>query len=75
MKAEDQGNTDAIHLENNRPPSEFVEDQKHEPVNELVERYGQTKRLLKPRHVHLMAIGSSIGVGLWVCGLLPTMRS
>lgn len=33
---------------------------------ELVAQYGETHRGLKPRHVHLMAIGGSIGVGLWV---------
>lgn len=34
--------------------------------NEIARKYGETKRGLKPRHVHLMAIGGSIGVGLWV---------
>lgn len=28
--------------------------------------YGETKRGLSPRHVQLMAIGGSIGTGLWV---------
>lgn len=28
--------------------------------------YGQTIRGLSPRHVQLMAIGGSIGTGLWV---------
>jgi len=27
----------------------------------------ETKRGLSPRHVQLMAIGGSIGTGLWVC--------
>lgn len=30
----------------------------------------KTHRGLSPRHVQLMAIGGSIGVGLWVCLLL-----
>ena len=30
------------------------------------EGYGETQRGLKPRHVQLMAIGGSIGVGVWV---------
>lgn len=30
------------------------------------EGYGETQRGLKPRHVQLMAIGGSIGVGMWV---------
>lgn len=34
---------------------------------ELSRTYGQTQRGLKPRHVQLMAIGGSIGIGLWVC--------
>lgn len=29
--------------------------------------YNETKRGLSPRHVQLMAIGGSIGTGLWVC--------
>lgn len=29
-------------------------------------QYGETKRGLSPRHVQLMAIGGSIGTGLWV---------
>ncbi|KFA56192.1 hypothetical protein S40293_00101 [Stachybotrys chartarum IBT 40293] len=33
---------------------------------QLAAQYGETHRGLKPRHVHLMAIGGSIGVGLWV---------
>lgn len=32
----------------------------------LSEQYGRTQRGLSPRHVQLMAIGGSIGVGLWV---------
>ncbi|KAH6695092.1 proline-specific permease [Plectosphaerella plurivora] len=32
----------------------------------LSEEFGRTQRGLSPRHVHLMAIGGSIGVGLWV---------
>lgn len=34
--------------------------------SEINHKYGKTQRGLKPRHVHLMAIGGSIGVGLWV---------
>lgn len=30
------------------------------------DQYGETKRGLSPRHVQLMAIGGSIGTGLWV---------
>lgn len=30
-------------------------------------KYGDTLRGLSPRHVQLMAIGGSIGTGLWVC--------
>lgn len=30
-------------------------------------QYGETQRGLSPRHVQLMAIGGSIGTGLWVC--------
>ncbi|KAI0017811.1 amino acid permease/ SLC12A domain-containing protein [Xylariomycetidae sp. FL0641] len=32
----------------------------------VVERVNETKRGLSPRHVQLMAIGGSIGTGLWV---------
>lgn len=32
----------------------------------ITETYGETHRGLKPRHVQLMAIGGSIGVGVWV---------
>ncbi|PVI02263.1 proline-specific permease [Periconia macrospinosa] len=32
----------------------------------LSNQYGRTQRGLSPRHVQLMAIGGSIGVGLWV---------
>ena len=32
----------------------------------LSQQYGRTQRGLSPRHVQLMAIGGSIGVGLWV---------
>jgi yeast amino acid transporter len=40
-------------------------------------QYGETVRGLSPRHVQLMAIGGSIGTGLWVrpptiCTLLRT---
>lgn len=34
--------------------------------NDLLAKYGQTKRGLSPRHVQLMAIGGSIGTGLFV---------
>ncbi|KAL2201634.1 hypothetical protein CC79DRAFT_190082 [Sarocladium strictum] len=34
--------------------------------HEIREKYGQTKRGLTPRHVQLMAIGGSIGTGLFV---------
>ncbi|CAG9990747.1 unnamed protein product [Clonostachys byssicola] len=33
---------------------------------ELSAAYGVTQRGLEPRHVHLMAIGGSIGIGIWV---------
>ncbi|KAL8369037.1 hypothetical protein RB599_004464 [Gaeumannomyces hyphopodioides] len=32
----------------------------------IVTQYGETKRGLSPRHVQLMAIGGSIGTGLWI---------
>ncbi|KAI9164061.1 Proline-specific permease [Paramyrothecium foliicola] len=35
-------------------------------MSEMVSKYGQTKRGLSPRHVQLMAIGGSIGTGLFV---------
>lgn len=35
-------------------------------VASLNNTYGETKRGLSPRHVQLMAIGGSIGTGLWV---------
>jgi len=37
----------------------------------------ETKRGLSARHVQLMAIGGSIGTGLWVCNLksYPTYSS
>jgi amino acid transporter len=35
----------------------------------LTQTYGSTHRGLKPRHVQLMAIGGSIGIGIWVCRL------
>ena len=37
-------------------------------------QYGETQRGLSPRHVQLMAIGGSIGTGLWVCSLPPFYR-
>ncbi|KLP21546.1 putative general amino acid permease [Fusarium fujikuroi] len=52
-------------VESNRPGSLLDTDNKP-VVNELVEKYGQTQRGLKPRHVQLMAIGGSIGTALWV---------
>lgn len=33
---------------------------------DIVAKYGETHRGLSPRHVQLMAIGGSIGTGLWV---------
>ncbi|EJT68195.1 hypothetical protein GGTG_14228 [Gaeumannomyces tritici R3-111a-1] len=32
----------------------------------IVTQYGETKRGLSPRHVQFMAIGGSIGTGLWI---------
>ncbi|KAF5565090.1 general amino acid permease [Fusarium phyllophilum] len=52
-------------VESPRPGSLLDTDNKP-VVNELVEKYGQTQRGLKPRHVQLMAIGGSIGTALWV---------
>ncbi|RKL31517.1 putative proline-specific permease put4 [Fusarium proliferatum] len=52
-------------VESNRPGSLLDTDNKP-VINELVEKYGQTQRGLKPRHVQLMAIGGSIGTALWV---------
>lgn len=37
-----------------------------EVIHGIPEGYGETKRGLSPRHVQLMAIGGSIGTGLWV---------
>ena len=36
---------------------------------EVLSHHGgyETRRGLSPRHVQLMAIGGSIGTGLWVC--------
>lgn len=39
----------------------------------VAQQYGETQRGLSPRHVQLMAIGGSIGTGLWV-GLLTALR-
>ncbi|CRK24801.1 hypothetical protein BN1708_003919, partial [Verticillium longisporum] len=39
---------------------------KNDGSDGMAAKYGETHRGLKPRHVHLMAIGGSIGVGLWV---------
>lgn len=52
-------------VESHRPGS-LLDTEKQPVVNELVEKYGQTQRGLKPRHVQLMAIGGSIGTALWV---------
>ncbi|EXK27238.1 hypothetical protein FOMG_16304 [Fusarium oxysporum f. sp. melonis 26406] len=52
-------------VESHRPGS-LLGTEKQPVVNELVEKYGQTQRGLKPRHVQLMAIGGSIGTALWV---------
>lgn len=41
---------------------------------QLSEQYGRTQRGLSPRHVQLMAIGGSIGVGLWVCGAFDALE-
>lgn len=35
-------------------------------TNAIKEQWGETQRGLSPRHVQLMAIGGSIGVGIWV---------
>ncbi|ORY71383.1 amino acid permease/ SLC12A domain-containing protein [Pseudomassariella vexata] len=40
--------------------------QTSEIANGATDSYGETKRGLSPRHVQLMAIGGSIGTGLWV---------
>lgn len=51
------------------------DDAKPTVESEINHKYGKTQRGLKPRHVHLMAIGGSIGVGLWVSRLqLPNLQ-
>lgn len=37
-----------------------------EVITGTTAQYGETVRGLSPRHVQLMAIGGSIGTGLWV---------
>lgn len=56
-----------IHRMESQQQGSLVDDDIIKPTsdNEIVRKYGETKRGLKPRHVHLMAIGGSIGVGLW----------
>lgn len=60
-----EGHNDIAGVESARPVSQAEIDLKHEP-NAIDEQYGVTQRGLKPRHVQLMVIGGSIGVGLWV---------
>jgi len=60
--------TDAIdktntHDSNSPQEGEIVKDV---PADPEWAKYGQTKRGLSPRHVQLMAIGGSIGTGLFV---------
>ncbi|KAM0542985.1 hypothetical protein ACHAPJ_012542 [Fusarium lateritium] len=56
---------DISHIENQNHGPQYEPDEKP-IINELTEKYGQTQRGLKPRHVQLMAIGGSIGTALWV---------
>ncbi|KAI6785517.1 uncharacterized protein J7T54_007160 [Emericellopsis cladophorae] len=60
-----QGPNDIARVESARPTSQVDGDLK-QPQNAIEEQYGSTHRGLKPRHVQLMVIGGSIGVGLWV---------
>ncbi|CRK24803.1 hypothetical protein BN1708_003921 [Verticillium longisporum] len=62
MKTEDGINA----VESRVDGSQADVDLKHDGSNNMTAKYGETHRGLKPRHVHLMAIGGSIGVGLWV---------
>lgn len=45
-----------------------------EDPSSLIEKYGQTQRGLSARHVQLMAIGGSIGTGLFV-GIGSSLRT
>ncbi|EEY19350.1 hypothetical protein D7B24_004494 [Verticillium nonalfalfae] len=62
MKTEDGINA----VESRVDGSQADVDLKHDGSDGMTAKYGETHRGLKPRHVHLMAIGGSIGVGLWV---------
>lgn len=42
--------------------------------NDIIKKYGQTQRGLSGRHVQLMAIGGSIGTGLFV-GIGSSLRT
>ncbi|EGY15944.1 hypothetical protein VD0002_g6303 [Verticillium dahliae] len=62
MKTEDGINA----VESRVDGSQVDVDLKNDSSDGMAAKYGETHRGLKPRHVHLMAIGGSIGVGLWV---------
>lgn len=62
MKTEDGINA----VESRVDGSQVDVDLKNDGSDGMAAKYGETHRGLKPRHVHLMAIGGSIGVGLWV---------
>ncbi|KAM0330599.1 hypothetical protein ACHAQA_003548 [Verticillium albo-atrum] len=64
MKQEDDSGINAV--ESRVDGSQVDVDLKNDGSDEITRKYGETHRGLKPRHVHLMAIGGSIGVGLWV---------
>lgn len=65
MKAEE--NIEAARPTSPRQGSQFdVEIKGAGRDAELSATYGVTQRGLEPRHVHLMAIGGSIGIGIWV---------
>ncbi|KAM5344436.1 hypothetical protein ACJ41O_012972 [Fusarium nematophilum] len=64
----EENNLGIDRLESQREGSQVEDITKPSANTELTEKYGETKRGLKPRHVYLMAIGGSIGVGLWYYG-------
>jgi amino acid permease len=65
----DKAANDISRVESARAPSQ-VDGEVKGPQNAIDEQYGATQRGLKSRHVQLMVIGGSIGVGLWVCPLV-----
>lgn len=67
IKFATMGTQDDIETTKSPPAQDYdVATEKPTATNVLEEQYGSTKRGLSPRHVQLMAIGGSIGTGLFV---------